>query len=704
MTQKIRKVLIYLFIFSSILGFSNCQFSKKTKLVSLEFLLNEMTDRTIIAEYPDPFFLNKQFSSYDQNSIGPDKDGWFANHDCSWFIREENNSGRKEYVMFDADGPGAVVRFWMTFAGEGSHDGILRFYIDGAKDPVIEGNAMKIISGGGLVGEPLSSSVSPDCDYNRRGHNLYFPIPYAKNCKITYENDAVIINENTRKPSIYYNINYRTYEENTEVISYSDEELLSVTDLLAEVQNKLESRDRGLSDLNLSKIEFDKILPAGEENKITINGKKAIRKLSFRINAKDREQALRSTVLEIWFDGERKVWSPVGDFFGTGYNIRPFSTWYNEVKADGTMASYWTMPFKKSCEIKLNNYGNQDVTIELGEVEYSSYKWTKNSMFFGAVWHEYTAINSAGSSYVDGDDKHFDINFSSLTGEGVYAGDALTLFNTAYAWWGEGDEKVYVDGEYFPSHIGTGTEDYYGYAWCRPEKFDHFLIAQPDGSGNFEPGFTLNMRYRILDGIPFTKSLKFDMELWHWASTIMNYAPISYWYLKPGGKCNVEISPETVMLPVVKEKTDLIKPVPGEEGVMEGERMIVLESSGGNPTSQSSSMWNWSQGGQLWWMDAKPDDYIILEFIMKEAGEYFLEGNFTKANDYGNFIMEINDDRWNSSFNGYNEKVTTEKIDLGTFKILEGANKIKISLTGKDQKAHPRYMVGIDYIKLVKKL
>ena len=29
----------------------------------------------------------------------------------------------------------------------------------------------------------------------------------------------------------------------------------------------------------------------------------------------------------------------------------------------------------------------------------------------------------------------------------------------------EGDEKVYVDGESFPSHIGTGTEDYYGYAW-----------------------------------------------------------------------------------------------------------------------------------------------------------------------------------------------------------------------------------------------
>ena len=85
----------------------------------------------------------------------------------------------------------------------------------------------------------------------------------------------------------------------------------------------------------------------------------------------------------------------------------------------------------------------------------------------------------------------------------MYVGDCLTLFNTVYAWRGEGDEKIYVDGESFPSHFGTGTEDYYGYAWCRPERFTgHPFIAQPDGSGNFDPGdiltisgFALLMQY-----------------------------------------------------------------------------------------------------------------------------------------------------------------------------------------------------------------
>ena len=44
-------------------------------------------------------------------------------------------------------------------------------------------------------------------------------------------------------------------------------------------------------------------------------------------------------------------------------------------------------------------------------------------------------------------------------------GDTLALHNGAAAWWGEGDEKIFVDGETFPSHFGTGSEDYYGYSF-----------------------------------------------------------------------------------------------------------------------------------------------------------------------------------------------------------------------------------------------
>lgn len=157
-------------------------------------------------------------------------------------------------------------------------------------------------------------------------------------------------------------------------------------------------------------------------------------------------------------------------------------------------------------------------------------KWDGRSLHFGAAWHQYTDINTGAN----GKSTPRDIVYTSLAGEGRYVGDCLTLYNTVNGWWGEGDEKIYVDGEAFPSHFGTGTEDYYGYAWCRPEVFTgHPFIAMPAGDGNLGVGYTVNSRCRMLDAIPFTRSLRFDMELWHWQEARMNYAPATMWYMRP---------------------------------------------------------------------------------------------------------------------------------------------------------------------------
>ena len=149
------------------------------------------------------------------------------------------------------------------------------------------------------------------------------------------------------------------------------------------------------------------------------------------------------------------------------------------------------------------------------------------------------------------------MNYVEVTGQGQYVGDTLALMNGINAWWGEGDEKIFIDGETFPSHVGTGTEDYYGYAWCRPEPFHTPFHAQPTGSGNLAGGFSVNSRYRILDAMPFTKSLKFDMELWHWRNTKMNYAPATFWYARPGAVSNVKPDPKTAAEPVAREAADV---------------------------------------------------------------------------------------------------------------------------------------------------
>ena len=182
-----------------IISLASCQ---RKPLVSLKTLLAEMTDREALASFPANNYKVMQFSSYDRRSIHPDSAGWFANNDYTHFIREEANEGRREFVMFDDNGPGAIVRWWMTFAGEGGHTGTIRVYIDGNSIPAIESEPIQLLSGSLMTGAPLSASVSPLTDTLRRGHNLYLPIPYRSSCKITYECDAIEISEIRRKPSI----------------------------------------------------------------------------------------------------------------------------------------------------------------------------------------------------------------------------------------------------------------------------------------------------------------------------------------------------------------------------------------------------------------------------------------------------------------------------------------------------------------------
>ena len=172
-------------------------------------------------------------------------------------------------------------------------------------------------------------------------------------------------------------------------------------------------------------------------------------------------------------------------------------------------------------------------------------------MYFGSAWHEYRHIKTRNE-----DGSKFDINFIEIEGKGLYVGDQVTLFNNTWHWWGEGDEKIFVDGEIFPSSFGTGSEDYYGYAFGRPEPFSHPFLAQPIGIGNTNWGLTVNLRHRSLDTIPFKTSIKADIELWHWASVVMNYALTSYWYAEYPVEINIEPDIKAVQYPVIKRKED----------------------------------------------------------------------------------------------------------------------------------------------------
>lgn len=324
-------------------------------------------------------------------------------------------------------------------------------------------------------------------------------------------------------------------------------------------------------------------------------------------------------------------------------------------------------------------------------------------MHFCASWHEYNRISTALEGKNGNHDWHFDVNYADIKGQGVYVGDALTIFNTVDAWWGEGDEKIFVDNEQFPSSIGTGTEDYYGYAWCRPEKFTHPFIAQPTGSGNFHPGMSVNRRYRSLDAIPFSFGISSNIEMWHWIKTKMNYSLSAYWYAKPGYEVNIGHDVENAKKTVALKRSDIYKPEIDSTGKLEGECLEVIKKSSGDISNQPGNF-GWSGDTQLWWRNADNGAELITKFIAKETGKYKFTAQLTKAVDYGIISISLNGKLLLSKLNCFNaDGIITYKTSPVIADLLSGENILTIKILGADAKAEPGNMAGIDYIQFIAK-
>jgi hypothetical protein len=134
-----------------------------------------------------------------------------------------------------------------------------------------------------------------------------------------------------------------------------------------------------------------------------------------------------------------------------------------------------------------------------------------------------------------------DLPFLVAHGKGVYVGTTSILLNPnpvptpSGSWWGEGDEKVFVDDDAQPSLFGTGSEDYYNYSWSSPEIFAFPYCGQPRNDGPGNRGFVTNYRWHILDPLPFAQRIGFYMELYsHERTPGVSYARIGYHYGRPG--------------------------------------------------------------------------------------------------------------------------------------------------------------------------
>lgn len=445
--------------------------------VTLESLLEELADpdaNTFVDPIP---WKGRLWSSHDRRSVTPDDPkGWMANEDWSQYRRDETNAGgRVEHVMVDAKGPGALVRLWTA----NGRDACLRFYFDGASEPLFQGVGTNLIGGHVICPAPLADALSPRAPLEHQAQNLYLPLAYAKSLKVTVETP----NKDKR---FWYNAEVREYDAGAQIETVSGE-------VLRRARNRIE-------DLCAKLISESGYASSGRRftgASLELKGPATIRALVLEAKGADA----RRVRVKMSFDGRETVDVSLAQLRG----LR------------GTALS---MPFRRTCRIETS-------TEVSGQVTTAPYRWDeKRSLYFHAKGLDLPKLPTR-----KGEVGHYDLNWADLKGRGRLVAHALVVGNDYLppekkgTWWGEGDEKIWVDDEGFPSYFGTGTEDFFGYAWGEATPYDHPLLKMPESDRNV-------FRLRRLDSVPFRHALKLDVEIWHnhTEPTFLDYAPATFWY------------------------------------------------------------------------------------------------------------------------------------------------------------------------------
>jgi hypothetical protein len=496
--------------------------------ITMGSLLKEMTDVESVVRFPSPAYTLKQASSYDRRSISPDQPGWFANADANQFIREEKKDGHSEFVMIDADGPGVIVRFWLTTLAKA---GVMRFYFDNESTASLQIPAFDLMRAGFDLGPGLLIPHSSYEPKGKGGNTLYLPLPYLRHCKVTWE----FADSANRKTPHYYQINYRTYPPGTRVETFAPRQL----SVYKAAIHKADSLLRNPPAPGGRTIDKDLKLAPGESASISLpQGAAAVRMLrvSLRANRKeDQEKSWRSVILRIQFDGHQTVVCPLGDFIGSGYGGKPISSWYRDLSAAGLLTSRWVMPYRQSATISFENKSNGGVTLNMAATV-SPFSWDERTMYFHTTYKFQRDVKDAKWDYdltkvAKADTAApIDWNFATMQGKGVYLGNTLSVDNHMKSWYGEGDAKAYVDNEKFPSEFGTGLEDYYNTSWAPVVLYQTPFANAPRADSPSSTGYNTFTRTLILDAIPFRRAFSFDLEMLSWDGGTIDAAATTYWY------------------------------------------------------------------------------------------------------------------------------------------------------------------------------
>lgn len=224
------------------------------------------------------------------------------------------------------------------------------------------------------------------------------------------------------------------------------------------------------------------------------------------------ESAYRDCVIRFYWDDEKtpSVEVPLGDFFAEGHGLRyAVNSWAVAVNPSGGFNCYWPMPFRKSARITIENQKKEDINGFYYQVTYSLTPVAENAAYFHAQWRR---------TYNTDMNKPEHVLLDNVNGKGHYVGTFIAWSQLSNGWWGEGEMKFFMDGDTeYPTICGTGTEDYFGGAWCFGDTYSTAFLGYPfwQKESNKIPKHAM-YRWHILDPIRFKENLKVTIQALGW--------------------------------------------------------------------------------------------------------------------------------------------------------------------------------------------
>jgi len=454
------------------------------------------------------------------------------------FVREE--PGRR-YVLLDVQGAGCIDRFHCIYRKGRPEDANfdLLVYLDDQEKPVIHMDMNDFFTG---KRKPFVAPLVGRCGFaDRQASYSYVPIGFRKSCKVVVvprdpdEKYGWRTWEGRRHLLFFYQLAYRICSPEVPVKAFSWELDQQELRALAGVQSMWQNAGKSPwppAEKESGKSHAVSVVLGKKKTAVLLDhaGAGTLREIRLRIKPDDDSLAARrrlagSLWLDMTWDEEQRpqVSAPLGAFFAApDYSIDVRGLWLG--CADREYYCRLPMPFRRRARISVRSTGA--IAVEIA----ARFRWSSRPPLADDCLFHVRRCDVSNAPQGK--------NIVVLDARGVGHVVGVVVDHPGDV---ESDDSWFIDGETVPSIVGTGTEDFFSFAWGLGDlqalpMHGVRVPFSPASKRGHRTDTGCCYRFHLPAAYPFHKSMRLTWEHGDGNRHRGRYSGIAYYYLFPPGR------------------------------------------------------------------------------------------------------------------------------------------------------------------------